>query len=200
MIPLVLAVVALGQPVTVTIRPVEARRDVPIRVTVTGVDASRLLVRLRGAQTGAGKATTWLPLVRRVAVWAGSLRTPHYWGVYPLELRAGPAAAPRSSAAWLVEVLPAGFRTRPGFATPREVAAWWVRTGPPRARLVSARPWSAPAGTPHNAYNRLLEVELRLLEPWPPVWPEPGRLTMFVSVTRESLRGPWRFVDVGTGP
>lgn len=192
---------ALSPPVHVAVRPVEAGRDARVHVTVTGAAASaRLQARLHGAQTPSGKATGWVDLARSGSSRRGTLRTPHYWGVYPIELRTAPGATPISRADWLVKVLPPGFHGRPSFGTPAEVAAWWVRTTPPRAVLVSAKPWQVPPGMPTNGFNRTLVVTFRLLVPWPPVYPTTATLTMFVTVSRESMGGRWRFVDVGTGP
>ncbi len=195
LLAVLVAAATLGPP-GVTVRPADAKPQSPVRIAASGPAGTHAAARLFGAQTGAGKPLPWVALARSGSGWRGVLRTPVYHGVYSVQLRVDGRTL--GSPEWLVRVLPAGFDARPGAAGPEAAAAAWVRVGPPQARLTRLRLTSL--GPRDLRFDRQYQVDFRLLAPWPPVHPQAGPLTMFVTVARRSLHDPWRWLDVGTGP
>src|SRR5215831_281665 len=71
-------------------------------VTVSGIVASSLEVRLIGASRAKGALLPWAKLVRAHSSWRGRLPQPALRGVYPIELRGGPEAGVWRSRYWLL--------------------------------------------------------------------------------------------------
>jgi hypothetical protein len=107
-------------------------------VVATGPVGSAPATRLVGATDGGTFLRGWQRLRRVDGEWSLVLTPPALDGVYPIQLKAGGRVL--GSHRWLLRVFSAGTAMRPSFATPEEVAAWWVHEIA-RADLVALRPW-----------------------------------------------------------
>ena len=185
-----------GAPVVVT-DPAVARLGRPASVTVRGLPARWLEVRLAGATTASGSLLGWRPLRLAGEVWRGSLPTPALRGIYPIEVRAGAGRPVTRSASWMLRVFAAGTLSRPSFATPEGVARWWVRTSTNQGQLVALKRWPRPGFDLRD--RRLHQL---LVVAYSPAG-EPGagaRLGMFISAVRDGYDGRWRLLEATLEP
>jgi hypothetical protein len=177
--------------------PAVVRRGRSASITVRGFAGPRLEVRLAGATTPGGYPLGWKPLLVAGATWRGSLPKPALRGIYPIELRAGAGRPVVRSAHWMFRVFPAGMLSRPSFATPEDVARWWVRTVPGHARFVALRRWQRPAS---DLRDRRLH-QLLVVAYSPAAHPAVAdRLGMFVTAVRDGFNGRWRLLEATVAP
>ena len=115
-------------------------------------------------------------------------------GIYPIRLRVGGRVV--RSGAWLLRVFPAGTTARPSFATPEEVAAWWVRERA-HAGLVALRPWQPPSVDRRNPRLHGLLVVAYSRPGHPAVR---DRLGMFITAVPDGYSGRWRLLEASTLP
>lgn len=173
----------------------------PANVTVVGTWTPTLQVRLVGASVAFGHRTPWTTLRRAGPAWRATLPVPEFRGVYPIELRVRAGAPVLRSKLWFLRVLAPGTLARPSFATPEEVASWWVRTMPPKARLAALKRWPAPTYDRRDPrLHQRMVIAYDSLLPWPALVPEPGRVGLFITAFRDSLDGPWRFLEAKVSP
>jgi hypothetical protein len=122
--------------------------------------------------------------------------------MYPVQLkvqfqdRAGPTTIERAE--WLFKVAPPEFFARPGWRTAEDAARSAPRLLPGlNARVVGIAPRPLlDARVP--TLNKLYAVTLDLPK-GTSVLPA-GRHTFFAYVLRDGASGPWRLLEVGTGP
>lgn len=198
--PAVLAAAALAlggaQPAAA---PITASRDGQVRIAVTGIQAAAASVKLAGGLAGRGRWFNWVALRRSgPGSWWTILRAPGFYGVYPVQVRAGGRVTDTGR---VVAVLPRGFAGRPGFEQPEQVAQWWARVSPPGATVTSVSTWHTGFYT-HRVptLNRLLLVHVTLHGPWRPVFPKAGPNEIFLSIGRLTPTGLWRLLETATSP
>jgi hypothetical protein len=198
--PVVAALAVLGGP-WVSVNPGVVTLGHTASVTVVGVRASRLEVHLVGASVAFGHPAPWTRMHRVGGTWQGMLPVPEFRGIYPVELRIRSGAPVISSRHWFLRVFAHGTMSRPSFATPEEVASWWVRTMPPKATLTALKRWPAPTFDRRDRrLHQLMVIAYDVLKPWPPVAPRPGRVGIFVMAVRDGFHGRWRFLEATTSP
>lgn len=194
------ALTALGGPwVTVTPGTVTLRHAAT--VTVGGIAGPTMQVRLSGASVAFGHRTPWTALHKSGATWTGTLPVPELRGIYPVEVRTRPGATVVRSDHWFLRVFARGTGSRPSFATPEEVARWWVRTKPPRATLSAVRRWPRPAFDLRDPrLHQRMVIAYDVPVAWPPIVPTAGRSGLFIVAVRDGYRGRWRFLEATTSP
>lgn len=187
------------RPVRVLVQPrvVEYR---PARVRVSGIAASSVSVRLRGADDPNGLAYRWTPYRwRRLRLvrgsWRGVLPAPPLSGVYRLQLRTQRRRL--QSPDWLLRVLPPATLRRPGFPTPRAVVLAYVRHLPGSQVLAVARRWR-PAAFDHRD-PRLQRLFVIAYAPRGNTAPD-ARRGLFITTVRNGYRGRWRLLEAATAP
>jgi hypothetical protein len=166
-------------------------------ITVSGVHARSLEVRLAGATYATGAPLPWQPLRSAHGVWTATLPTPPLKGVYPIVLRSragAPSITPRRRA--FLRVLDHGARERPSFDDPADVARWWVRTVP-HGTLVALKAWPRPGFDRRDVrLHRLFVVAYS-----PPGHPQADdRLGMFVTAFRDGYTSRWRLLEATVEP
>jgi hypothetical protein len=166
-------------------------------VAVRGFAGPRLEVRLAGATTPGGSPLGWRPLHLVGLTWRGRLPKPALRGIYPIEVRAAAGSPLLRSASWMFRVYASGTRSRPSFATPEDVAKWWVRIAPDHARLVALKRWRRPA---FDLRDRRLH-QLLVVAYSPAGHPSVGdRLGMFITAVRDGFSGRWRLLEATVEP
>jgi hypothetical protein len=197
---LLAALAGLSGP-SVSVDPSTVKLHEHATVTVVGTWTPTLQVRLVGASVAFGHRTPWTTLRRVGPQWRATLPVPELRGIYPIELRARPGAPVIRSDSWFLRVFARGTPARPSFATPEEVASWWVRTIPPKARLTALRRWPAPTFDLRDPrLHQRMVIAYDLLVPWPRVAPRPGRVGVFIMAVRDGFEGRWRFLEATTSP
>ncbi len=182
-----------------TVLPSSAARDGQVRVAVTGIAAPTVSVRIGGGLASGGRWFNWVALRSSGAgAWWTVLRAPGYFGVYPVEVRAGGVIHETDT---VVNVLPHGFVNQPGFVTPEQVAEWWTRVAPAGATLTGVTTWRTGFFTHRDPdLNRLLRVHFTLLRPWQRLHLAPGSRQVFLSVARLRSGGLWRLLQTTRAP
>lgn len=187
---------AAGTPVVVA-EPAVVALGKSASITVRGLAGPRLEMRLAGATTPGGRPLGWRPLHLAGAIWRGSLPKPALRGVYPIELRAGTGRPVMRSASWMFRVFESGTLSRPAFATPGDVARWWVRAVPEHARLVALKRWRRPALDRRDRRLHQLVVVAYSPAGHPLVR---DRLGMFITAVRDGFNGRWRLLEATVAP
>ena len=159
-------------------------------ISITGVTASSLDVRVVGATTELGKQLPWTTLTLHGNVWRGRLPAPALRGVYAIELRTGSL---RVRADERLRVYEPGTMTRPAFKTPEGVVRWWVHTVP-HGEVTALRRWPPPAfdRRDHRLHQMLVVA-----------YSSRGakdRLGMFVTAVREDTGKRWRLLEATVAP
>jgi len=174
----------------------------PARVSVSGIAATSVSVRLRGANDPAGLAYQWAPyrwqrlrLVR--GRWHGVLPAPPLRGIYQLQLRVGPRKRVLQSPHWILRVLPRGTLDRRPFPTPRAVIHNYVHHLPGNWVLVAARPWQRAAFDHRDPrLHRLFVISCA-----PRGNDNAGaRRGLFITAVRDGYRGRWRLLETTAAP
>jgi hypothetical protein len=174
----------------------------PSRVSVTGIAAGEVSVRLRGADDPAGRAYRWTAyrwhrLRPEQGSWRGVLPAPPLRGIYQLQLRVQQSKRLLQSPRWLLRVMPPGTLEHPAFRTPRAAVDDYVRNLPGDEVLVAARRW------PRAAYDhRDPRLNRTFVIAYAPRGDNrPGsRLGVFVTTVRDGYHGSWRLLEATTGP
>lgn len=181
----------------VAAHPAVVRLREPASVTVSGIAVSSLEVRLAGATAAKGSPLLWRRMQRSNGGWWAALPKPALLGIYPIQLRAGAGTAIVGSRLWLLRVLADGTLARPSFATPEEVARWWVRTRAANVRLVAMKRWPRPAFDRRDprlhqllvvAYRPAGDTRVR------------DRLGIFITAFRNGFSGRWRLLEATVTP
>jgi len=176
------------------VTPAIALRGQPIGVSVAGIEATSVEARAQGATQLLGRQLPWTPLVYDGDRWIGILPPPELRGVYPLQLDIDRRITPSHT---LVRVYARGTTSRPAFATPEDVARWWVSTLPSHARVVALRRWPLPAFDHRDPALHQLVVVAYSPAGHPAV---DDRLGMFVTAVREGPRDRWRLLEATETP
>lgn len=182
---------------TITTQPAIARLDQPVRVTVRGARRfASLELRLKGATDERGRTLSWVRLRLRRGGWTGELPPLELRGVYAIQLRASGRLEVLQSPGWLLRVFAPGTLSRPAFATPDQVAGWWLRAGH-RGAFVVARRWPLPAFDRRDPrLHRLLVVAYR-----PSAGRDRGqRLGVWLTAVRTRVDGRWRLLEATVRP
>ena len=185
---------ATGAP-RVELRPAVARLGEQATITVSGVHARSVEVRLAATDI-LGRALPWRSLDPVNGAWVGTLPAPTLLGVYPVVLRTSPGAPLFTSQRMFLRVFEPGTRARPAFDNPVDVARWWVRTVP-RATLVALKAWPRPAFDRRDVrLHRLFVVAYN-----PPGRPQVSdRLGMFITAFRDGYGAPWQLLEATVEP
>lgn len=174
----------------------------PCRVSVSGIAATSVSVRLRGADDPTGLAYQWTPyrwhrltLVR--GSWRGFLSAPPLRGIYQLQFRVQQHKQLLQSPHWLLRVLPPDTLRRSALPTPRAVIRAYVRNLPGDQVLAVARRWR-PATFDHRdpRLHRLFVIAYR---------PRDNNTStaargLFINTVRDGYRGRWRLLEATTAP
>jgi len=176
----------------VTLQPVIAAPDGQLYVTLSGVKAPDVEMKVEGGLASRGRWFRWVRLHQTgQGSWRAILRAPGFLGVYPLEVR---FAGKVYDAGPIVRILPDGFDSRPGFFTPGEVATWWARTSPQQPQLLATTTWRSGFFT-HRDPDLNLLLRVRVLLPR-----HRFASTRYLSIARLSPTGPWRLLESVTAP
>jgi hypothetical protein len=174
----------------------------PARVSVSGISAAEVSVRVRGADDPAGVAYRWTPyrwhrltLVR--GRWHGALPAPPLRGIYQLQFRIHQSRRLLESPHWLLRVLPRGTLRRPAFRTPLAVVRDYVSDLPGNQVLVAARPLTqAPFDHRDPRLHRLFVIAYAPRGDDPPTSPR----GLFVTTVRDGYHGRWRLLEATITP
>jgi hypothetical protein len=193
-----------GQParsirVRVQPRVVEYR---PFRVSLAGVTAAAVSVRLRGADDPNGLAYRWTPYrwhrLRLIhGGWRGVLPVPPLRGIYQVQFRVRHSTRLLQSPRWLLRVLPPGTLKRSGFQTPQAVVSNYVRDLPGDQALVAVRSW--PQAAFDHRDPRLHRIFVIAYAPRGDKRPS-SRLGVFITTVRDGYHGRWRLLEATQGP
>lgn len=168
-----------------------------VSITVTGLSATSVAVRLVGATDRNGNASPWTPLGLRSEGWHGDLAQPTLDGVYPIELRLAPDTTPQRSPHWMLRVFPPGTLRGPSFATPEAVAADWV------ARLARSQTLAAIRSWPPTTLDRR---DRRLNQLFVIAYSEHNdnalahRRGIWITAVRDKYDGRWRLLEATVQP
>jgi hypothetical protein len=189
------AVLAVTAP-QVALRPAVTQLNATTTISVSGVESDTLQVLVAGATDVRGKQLPWQSLRRVHGVWTGTLPPPTLLGLYPIELRAAPGSPAFGSRRWLLRVLEPGTMLLPAFASPGEVARWWVRAIP-RGRLTAIKAWPRPAFDSRD--RRLHRLFVVAYQPRGTT-ARRDRLGIFVTAVRDGYAGRWRLLEASVFP
>jgi hypothetical protein len=171
-------------------------------ITVSGLTAHSIDVRLLGATDMSGRAYQWAPyrwrpLQLRQGVWRGVLPAPVLLGIYQLQLRLDHGHTLVSSTHWLERIFPHGTEARGSFATPAAVVRDYVANLPGDKVLVATRRWPLPAYDHRDPrLNRLFVIAYA---PRGNKQPD-ARVGKFITTVRDGFQGRWRLLEATTGP
>jgi len=155
----------------------------PISVTVEGAAGATAVA--------VGLAGTWTSLRADHGRWRGVLASPGSLGIYPLDVKTRPGGRVVADAGWL-RVFEPGTLSRPSFATPDEVATWWVETIA-HGTVVAVRRW------PQLLFDRR---DLRLHQLFVVAYDTPAHnyLGIWITAVREGYAGRWRLLEASIFP
>ena len=190
------------RPVRVLLRPGVIDLYHSASISVGGIAARRVDVRLLGGIDRAGLAYEWTPyrwhrLRLRHGVWRGQLPPPPLYGIYQLQLRLDQGRRLLSSARWLLRVFPPGTMTRPLFPTPVTAVLSFVAHLPGDEVLVALKRW--PQATYDHRDPHLHRFFVIAYAPRGDNRPS-SRLGLFVTTVRDGFHGRWRLLDATTQP
>ena len=171
------------------------------RVSVTGISAAAVSVRLQGANDPAGLAYRWTPYRwRRLRLvrgrWTGVLPAAPLRGVYQLQFRVGHRRLFQSRR-WLLRILPPGTLDRSAFSTPRAVIRDYVSGLPGNQVLSAVRAW------PHAAFDhRDRRLHRLFVIAYAPRGDKrlSARRGLFITTVRDRYHGFWRLLQATAGP
>lgn len=162
-------------------------------ISVTGVTAAGLDVRLVGATSERGELLPWTHLRKLQGAWRGRLPAPALRGVYVIELRSGSL---RVQSKQRLRVFEPGTLNRPTFATPEQVVRWWVRSVR-RGDVVALKRWPRPDFDRRD--RRLHQLLVVAYNPHGDAAVE-HRLGMFITAVRDRFDGDWRLLEATVDP
>lgn len=185
-----------GAAPTIRVSPSTVTRSHHARLTVRGIRARSLQVRIDGATDRAGRPLSWQRLRRSGGAWRAILPAPSLRGVYRILLRTENGAVRASTPAVFLRVLALRTGARPSFRDPAAVARWWVQHiahGTPTA----LRAWPRPAFDRRDVrLHRLFVIAYTL----PRHGGDAERLGMFVTAFRSGYHGRWRLLEATVVP
>ena len=203
-----LALVATARSDTERVRPIRVRVEPrvldygPARVSVAGLSAATVSVRLRGANDPAGLAYQWNPyrwrrLKRGGGSWRGLVARPPLHGIYQVQLRVGQSTRLLQSPHWLLRVLPPGALKRAAFRTPRAVIRSYVSDLAGNEVLIAIRRW--PRAAFDHRDPRLHRLFVIAYAPKADNTPS-ARFGQFITTFRDGYHGRWRLLEATTSP
>jgi hypothetical protein len=171
-------------------------------VSVRGLTARSVDVRLLGAIDRRGRAYLWAPygwqrLRLGSGTWRGVLPAPVLLGIYRLQLRLDHGRKLISSRRWLDRVFLPGTEARRSFARPARVLRDYVADLPGDQVLVAARRWPLPRFDHRDP--RLHRLFVIAYVPRGHERPD-SRLGKFITTVRDGFHGRWRLLEATTGP
>ena len=174
----------------------------PARVSVSGVTAASVSVRLLDANDPAGLADQWAPYpwhrLRPVrGRWSGVLPAPPLRGIYQLQFHTQQRQRLLQSPHWLLRVFPPGTMRGSAFSSPQAVIRDYVSHLPGNQVLVAARPYPQAAYDHRNP--RLHRIYVIAYAPQGENQPS-SRLGLFITTVRNGYRGRWRLLEATIGP
>ena len=190
-----------GRLVRVNLRPGVIGLFRRASISVTGLTARSVAVRLRGATDEAGLAYEWTPYRwRRLSPahgsWGGFLPSPALLGVYQLQLRLDDGHDV-VGARRLLRVFRPGTLTRRSFRTPKATVRDYVARLPGHQVVVALRRFPQAAFDHRDArLNRIFAVayaprgDSRIS----------SRLGLFATTVRDGFRGRWRVLEATVSP
>jgi hypothetical protein len=169
-------------------------------ISVSGLRARSVGVRLLGATDMNGRAYRWTPyewqpLRLDRGTWRGVLPAPAFLGIYQLQLRLDHGRKFLTNTQWLERVFPYGTESRPAFPTPAEVISDYVAHLPGHEVLVDIAPW--PLASWDHRNPRLHHFFAISFAPRGRKGQKVGR---FVTTVREGFHGRWRLLQVAVQP
>ena len=179
----------------VELRPAVARLGQVTSITVSGVQARSVEVRLAATDI-LGKPLPWRSLGQVNGAWVGTLPAPTLRGIYPVMFRTRSGATLFRSQPSFLRVFEAGTRARPAFDNPVDVARWWVRTVP-HGTLVALKTWPRPEFDRRDVRLHRLFVVAYSLPGQPQV---SDRLGMFITAFRDGYGAPWKLLEATVEP
>jgi len=184
-------------PVTLDLVPSIAVLKERVGISVHGMSGSSVEARLAGATDANGNDLPWTRLTRSGSSWTGRLPAPALLGIYLVQLRAGHDAQIVRSDRWMLRVFRPGTLNRRSFATPEQVARYWVAQLPGHPKLVAMRRWPRPDFDHRN--RRLHQL---LVIAWLPHGDHArsDRLGIFVTAVRDGFSGRWRLLEATALP
>jgi hypothetical protein len=170
------------------------------RITVSGLTARSVDVRLLGAIDMAGRAYQWTPyrwqpLWLRRSAWRGVLPAPVLLGIYQVQLRIDRGRKLLSSTLWLERVFRHAAEPRRSFATPVAVIRDYVAHLAGHQFLAAARPWPLPVYD-----HRDLRLHRLFVIAYAPRRQPDSRVGRFITTVRDGFHGRWRLLQVTVGP
>lgn len=171
-------------------------------ISVSGISARRLDVRLLGAIDRRGLAYKWTPyrwrrLRLRKGTWRGELTAPPLFGAYRLQLRLDGGSRYLSSPDWLLRVFPPGTLRRPSRSTPVAAIRDFIAHLRGQQVLVACRHW--PLASFDHRDPRLQRLFAVAYAPRDDQRPD-SRLGLFVTTVRDGYQGGWRVLQATTQP
>jgi hypothetical protein len=190
---------ALAGALTVALSSSTAQLDAEVRVDVSGIHARSALVVLHGGISRQGRWFHWVPLARNAnGTWSALLKTPGFYGVYPLRVREDGSVRETTA---VLSIVPPGFGGQPGFDTPTQVAQWWAFVARPGVVIRNVSLWRSGFYTHRDpTLNELIRVEFTLLADWPALHLRHGANVVYLSIARTRPAGPWRLLQLVRSP
>jgi hypothetical protein len=184
-------------PVRLDLEPSIAMLKERVDISVQGMSGSAVEARLAGATDANGNVLPWTPLTRSGSSWQGTLPAPALLGVYLVQLRAGDDARVVGSHHWMLRVFLPGTLSRRSFATPEQVARYWVTRLPGHPKLVAMKRWPRP-----DFDHRDRRLHQLLVIAWLPHGHHArrDRLGIFVTAVRDGFSGRWRLLEATALP
>lgn len=172
------------------------------RVSISGISAAAVSVRLQGADDPAGRAYRWTPYRwRRLRLvrgkWCGVLPAAPLRGVYQLQFQVERRPRLLQSRHWLLRVLSPGTLRRSAFSTPRAVIRDYVSDLPGNQVLIAVRGW------PHAAFDhRDPRMHRLFVIAYAPRGDKrlSARRGLFITTVRDGYHGRWRLLQATVGP
>jgi hypothetical protein len=163
----------------------------PTRVSVSGITAASVSVRLLDANDPAGLAYQWAPyrwhrlrLIR--GRWSGVLAAPPLRGIYQLELHTQRRKRLLQSPHWLLRVFPPGTLRGPAFPSPQAVIRAYVSELAGNQVLVAERRW--PQAKYDHRDPRLHRIYVIAYAPRSDTEAD-ARLGLFITAIRNGYHG-----------
>lgn len=171
-------------------------------ITVSGLNARHVDVRLLGAIDRTGLAWRWTPYPWRSlrpigSRWHGLLPAPPLLGIYQLQLRLDRGRTRLTSPRWLLHVFARGTMARRSFPTAVDAIRDFVAHLAGNQQLVAVRQWPQPAFDHRDP--RLHRLFVIAYTPRGDQRPD-SRRGMFVTTVREGFRGRWRLLEAAIQP
>jgi hypothetical protein len=190
-----LAVIA----VNALVSPASPARGGEVHVRINGLKATSALVVLHGGIARRGRWFQWVPLRSSGGTsWSAVLEAPGLMGMYPVHVRVGGVTRDTNA---VVQIVPPGYASEPGFDTPDQVAQWWAWSAPPGIVLSSVQTWNTGYFTHRDpTLNRLLDVHFKLLGDWRGQHLKRGDHTLYLNVARRAVGAPWRLLETVVAP